>query len=176
MFETGIFVFQHHIHLKFRCFCEIFLPVFLKSNVHFASKSDLKDVFLFPFFQVDCVFVVLLWATIFNTFSTCSFLLSSPITSFFSELLRLLHAQLFSSFSGVGGQTGEGGRCWESARSWSAGQVQRHQWSLGLQLPGPDCALPAPGEMFCPGRGASICLSLPVDSNLLPACPSQPNW
>ncbi|CAB1429571.1 unnamed protein product [Pleuronectes platessa] len=29
--------------------------------------------------------------------------------------------------------------------------------------------------MFCPGRGASICLSLPVDSNLLPACPTQPN-
>lgn len=39
----------------------------------------------------------------------------------------------------------------------------------------PDCVLPAPGEMFCPGRGASICLSLPVDSNLLPACPTQPN-
>lgn len=97
-----------------------------------------------------------------------------------------LRTQLVSAreFGGVGGQRGDGGpgsggsgegRA-ERVSSWSAGQVQRHQWSLGLQLPGPDCVLPAPGEMFCPGRRASICLSLPVDSNLLPACPTQPNW
>lgn len=84
----------------------------------------------------------------------------------------------------VGGQRGERGS--GSRKGEGPASAAPAGWSVGgsgaappviirVTAARPDCVLPAPGEMFCPGRRASICLSLPVDSNLLPACPTQPN-